>query len=78
MLAPLKRLYPEFPPVRPQRVRLAMVGLGSVAFILGYVAFEREMWTALPWLMAVGGSLKLVGFFLPEQSFYRNRPTTPS
>lgn len=47
-----------------------MVGLGNVAFILGYVAFEHEMWTALPWLMAVGGALKLAGFFLPERSFF--------
>lgn len=73
MLTRLKRLYPQFPPVRPQGVRLAMVGLGSVAFVLGYVAFEFKMWTALPWLMAAGGALKLVGFFLPERWFYRNQ-----
>lgn len=70
MVSSLKRLYPEFPPIRPQGGRLVMVGLGNVAFILGYVAFEHEMWTALPWLMAVGGALKLAGFFLPERSFF--------
>lgn len=72
MISFLQRIYPEFPPIRPQRVRLAMVGLGSVCFILGFVAFNREAWTAIPWLLAAGASLKLMGYFAPERWFFRS------